>query len=212
LNIECNASGARIRDLTLYGFYMPSRRNPDSPTPPNAYQDGIRVWGKDARSTIENLVFDNVYVDKDLVTGRQRLEELIKLDDRSWSFVKNDVYRASAITTVEISATDRYGSEAPGDDAAFEIRRSGGGNDQPMTVRFVVRGSAQGGSDYAEIADSVTIAAGSSPATIRIRPLADTVREGVEYVLLALANKPLSTEFVLGADCQAMVSIVDGLE
>jgi hypothetical protein len=212
LSIECNASGAKIRDITLYGFYMPSRRNPDSPTPPNVYQDGIRVWGKDARSTIENLVFDNVYVDKDLVTSRQRLGELIKVDDRSWSFVKQDVYRASAITTVEISATDRYGSESPGDEAAFEIRRSGAGNDQPMTVRYVVRGSAEGGSDYAEIADSVTIAAGSSTAAIRIRPSADTAREGVEYVLLSLRNKPLSTEFVLGPDCQAMVSIVDGGE
>lgn len=209
LSIDCNATGAHIYDVTLYGFHMPSRRNPDSPTPPNTYQDGIRVWGADAASSIDNLVFDNVYVDSNLVTGRQRLGELIKVDSRSWAFVNNDSYRSSAITTVEISATDRLGAERPADDAVFEIRRSGAGTAQAMTVHYRVRGSALGGADYAAVADSVRIAAGSTTATIRIRPVADTVREGVEHVLVSLLNKPLSTEFVLGADWQAMVSIVD---
>src|SRR5205814_845958 len=67
---------------------------------------------------------------------------------------------APSLPTVTDTASDANASES-GDTGAFTITRTGG-TASALTVNYSLNGSASNGSDYQQLGNSVTIAAGSS--------------------------------------------------
>lgn len=59
---------------------------------------------------------------------------------------------------------------------------------QAQTVHFVVAGTAINGNDYPLTADSIVIPAGQSSANLLISPVVDGAPEGVEYMVIYLAD------------------------
>ena len=56
-----------------------------------------------------------------------------------------------------------------------------------MTVNYSLGGSASNGSDYQQLGNSATIAAGSSSAIVTVTPIDDSSVEGAETVVLTLS-------------------------
>ena len=90
--------------------------------------------------------------------------------------------------TVSITAGDPNASEVGPDNGAFTITRSGS-TTAALTISYSVSGSATSKTDYSELSGSVTIAAGSSSATVTVTPVQDTLNsEGSETVVLSLSS------------------------
>jgi hypothetical protein len=107
---------------------------------------------------------------------------------------------------VSITAGDSAASEAPGDPGQFTISRSVV-TTRPLTVRYAVSGTANGGVDYTRLYGRVTIPAGQASVTINLVPREDTAVEGSEIVTLTLLND--LNYGVDGANGSATVTIAD---
>jgi hypothetical protein len=73
--------------------------------------------------------------------------------------------------------------------ATLSIRRSAP-LASALTVRFTAGGAAVSGQDFTPLAGSVVLPAGVASATFQIIPLADTLAEGTEELLVSLAGDP----------------------
>src|SRR5262245_13683000 len=105
------------------------------------------------------------------------------------SFISHPALAAD-LPTISVMASDPRAAEAGGDPATFALMREAAPMDKPLTVFFTVSGTATNGADYARIEQSVTFAANSPVATVVVKPIADTLTEGTETVVLALDAKP----------------------
>jgi hypothetical protein len=70
----------------------------------------------------------------------------------------------------------------------FTVSRSGD-TTAPLTVHYELGGTAENGTDYEPIPDSVTIPGGSRSASILVTPLQDTHVEVAETVVLTLVEE-----------------------
>lgn len=100
----------------------------------------------------------------------------------------------SSMSTVSVVASDPLATE-PGDanvrdTGTFTISRHGPTNMQ-LLVFFILGGTGLNGVDYAEIQSPVTIPAGERAARVTVDPVADSLVEGEERVILRLAPSPL---------------------
>ena len=75
-----------------------------------------------------------------------------------------------------------------------------------LTVNFTVGGTATAGTDYGAIGTSVLIPGGASSETITITPIADTLNEGSETVILTLAS---GSGYSVGNPSTATVTIAN---
>jgi hypothetical protein len=107
--------------------------------------------------------------------------------------------------TITVAFTDSTASEDGPDSATFEVRRDSPGSD-PLTVNYLIGGTAQNGIDYTEIPGMVTIPAGSTSAATTITPIPDSLAEGNETVTIQLA---LSSSYKAGTPQAAFVIIED---
>ncbi len=111
------------------------------------------------------------------------------------------------LPAVSITALDNGASEPGSDTATFRVTRSGVTN-SPLTVNYMVGGSAVNGADYNSLSNFVVIPAGSSNGMIVLNPRDDTAAEGSEFVSLTLFetagyNANLSNAVVTVADNEA---------
>lgn len=113
-------------------------------------------------------------------------------------------------TTVSIVATDPNGSEPGADDGLFTVTLAGGklAPAAGIQVNYAVTGNATAGSDYAALSGSVTIADGSSSATIAVDVLNDQLLEPTETVTVTLTGTN-SASVTVGSPNAASVSIAD---
>ena len=109
------------------------------------------------------------------------------------------------LPAVSISATDAAAAEAGQDPGRFTVTRTGD-TAAALTVQYTRGGSATNGSDYANLATSVTIPAGAASAVITVTPVDDAVVEAAETVVLTLAG---DASYVLGSPSTATVTIAD---
>ncbi|BAY20472.1 putative peptidase [Calothrix sp. NIES-2100] len=111
--------------------------------------------------------------------------------------------------TVTISATDDNAGETLATQVAnpgqFTLTRTGN-IDSALTVNYTVAGTATNATDYNQLTNSVTFAAGSSTAIINLAPIDDLEFEGNETVVLTLAT---DANYNLGTVNTASVNIVD---
>jgi archaellin len=75
-----------------------------------------------------------------------------------------------------------------------------------FTVNYTIGGTATKKTDYNNLKDTVTFAAGSSKVNININPIDDTTVEGSESVILTLAN---NANYTIGTGNSATVTIAD---
>jgi hypothetical protein len=104
---------------------------------------------------------------------------------------------------VQITATDPTATEAGLTTGTFTVTRTGP-TTAALTVRYTVSGTATPNSDYRALSGSVIIPAGATSATIIVTPLNDTVMEGPETVVVALAA---GTGYTVGTARTATVTI-----
>jgi len=111
---------------------------------------------------------------------------------------------AADLPVVQITASTPTATES-GTTGTFTVTRTGD-TSQPLTVGYTVSGTATPGADYTTLPGAVTIAAGDTSATVTVTPIADTVPEPTETVILTLAPSNLYT---LGSPATASVDLFD---
>jgi hypothetical protein len=120
------------------------------------------------------------------------------------------VREPSDLPVVRILATDPIAREGTDNTATFRIRRPGPTN-APLTVFYVIRGTASNGVDYVTIPSSLTIPAGRRGARIVVTPINDNLPERIETVLLRLTQPPGDppTTYEIGRPARAGAIILD---
>jgi subtilisin family serine protease len=124
------------------------------------------------------------------------------------------------LPVVTIEATDAEAAETnPGqtpNPGRFTLTRTGS-TTHALTVKYSIGGTAIGGTDYTIGGTStsvnftnrmgtVTFAAGASTVDILVNPIDDTLKEGLETVVLTLASDP---NYQIGTSNTATVNIID---
>src|SRR5262245_25453745 len=117
---------------------------------------------------------------------------------------------SNTLPIVTIVATDPEAVEGTNSLGAinsgrFTIYRTGGAN-QPLTVGLRIGGTASNGFDYAELASTAIIPAGTVGAEISVRPIDDNLIEDKESVILSLVS---NATYRLGSQSSATVFIYD---
>jgi hypothetical protein len=133
--------------------------------------------------------------------------DAIFLDDTgmirdNFTIVKGD---STGLPVVTLTAPDPNASEAGSNPGSFSVSRTGN-TDAALTVNYAIGGTARNGRDYEPLLTSVTIAPGSSTASITVTPIDDAIPQGNETVIIALAS---DASYTLGASRSAMVIITD---
>ena len=90
--------------------------------------------------------------------------------------------------TISVVATDANAFENTGDAATFTLTRVNGNAKNSITVNYTLSGKATSEVDYKKVTGKVTFAAGQETATVEIEPIADTIVEGIESVVLTIDN------------------------
>jgi hypothetical protein len=135
-------------------------------------------------------------------------------NDNNSSFSAPVEIRVGADTppVVNVATTDCFAVEPSSTNtanpAAFLLLRSGPTNSS-LTVRYSLSGVAQNGVDYERLNGSAVIAAGRSSVVVSVVPLADSIREGMETVVLQIDAQ---ADYVIGRQGRAVAVIADTLE
>jgi hypothetical protein len=106
---------------------------------------------------------------------------------------------------VRFYVDDPGAAETRPDAGRFTIARDGS-TATPLTVYYLVGGTATPGTDYAPLPGSLTIPAGRSSATIDVVPIDDRSVEQIEIVVLSLSPRP---SYSVVTPASATVTIVD---
>ena len=115
--------------------------------------------------------------------------------------------------TLRIGASDSTASEPGSDGGQFQMMLFPT-LPTPLTVRYVLGGTAQAGADYVTLPGSVVIPAGVSSASIPVSVLDDALVEGRETIILSVVSDPAYQVQTSGAtitihdDEQPTVSLV----
>ncbi len=112
---------------------------------------------------------------------------------------------AGATPVVNVTATDGSAAEGGTDPGAFTISRTGAIT-APLTVAYVLGGTASSADFTIASADTVTIPAGQVSATILVEPIDDDEIEGAETVTLTVVD---GAAYDVGAFNSAAVTIAD---
>jgi serine protease len=134
----------------------------------------------------------------------------IEVRQRSGSTHYNLTASATPILpVVTIQATDATAAETnPGqtpNPGRFTLTRTGS-TTHALTVNYTISGTATNGRDYNNLTGTVTFAAGASTVDILVNPIDDTLKEGLETVVLTLASDP---NYQIGTSNTATVNIID---
>ncbi|MCY2966854.1 MAG: metallophosphoesterase [Planctomycetota bacterium] len=105
-----------------------------------------------------------------------------------WSSRIEPVEARQLLSSISVFATDAFASEGDGT-GTFVVSRDGS-LAQPLSVNYVVGGSASAGADYQSIGSSVTIPAGLSSISIPLIPIQDSLTEPIETVTVSLGSVP----------------------
>ncbi|QFZ92723.2 Calx-beta domain-containing protein [Synechococcus elongatus PCC 11802] len=92
-----------------------------------------------------------------------------------------------ALPVISVIASDAIAAEGGSNTSTFTLSRTGS-TTQALTVAYTLAGTATNGSDFSQLSGSVTFAAGSNTATVTLSPINDSLVEGDETVVLAIAN------------------------
>ena len=103
-----------------------------------------------------------------------------------------------------INATDPSASENPLDSGSFTVSLNAVNNGDPLTVNYIVGGTATPGADYTAFSGTVIIPNGQQSASLTVTPVDDAEEEPVETVILTLSS---GTGYTVGEPSSATVNI-----
>ncbi len=110
---------------------------------------------------------------------------------------------AASVPVVSVVAFDAAASETGPDLGTFRFTRTGSPT-SPLTVTYLVTGTAVNGTDYQAIPLTVTFLAGQATADVFVIPTADGIVEGVETVIVTLTD---GATYDLGAPATATATV-----
>ncbi len=141
------------------------------------------------------------------VPGTYQAQLLVRDNDGGIGVTSTPITVGSGtgLSTVTVTATDATASEPGTDTGTFTINRVGDTN-VPLTVNYVIGGTATAGSDYTALSGSATIPAGWAFITIPLIPIDDAAVEGSETVTLTLSN---NASYLIGSPNSALITLVD---
>lgn len=112
-----------------------------------------------------------------------------------------------ATTVVAVNASDASASETGADSGTFTVSRTGADISAPLTVAYMLTGSATAGADYLPVlSGEIIIPANSASVPVLVTPVDDGDIEGNETVLFTLVA---GNTYVLGNPDNASVTIAD---
>ncbi len=117
----------------------------------------------------------------------------------------------STLPTVTIKATDPIAKE-PTDNGEFTVYRANSTSTAPLTVYYMVTGTATNGTDYVRLTGTVTIPGGAVSAKIPVVVRDDNLREGAETVTATITDPcygPVPCVYNIGTPKSATVTIYD---
>jgi hypothetical protein len=107
--------------------------------------------------------------------------------------------------TVTVTASDVFASEPGANTGRFTFARTGD-TSAVLVVHYAISGTATPGGDYAALAGTATIPAGSTNLDVVVTPLDDPTPEGDETVTVTITN---NAAYLIGAPPAATVIIQD---
>ena len=87
---------------------------------------------------------------------------------------------------VRVFANQPNVSEGSANPVSFTVVRQGGSLQQPLNVNYALTGEATNGVDYQNLNGTITIPAGANSANLLVTPIADSIVEGDESLILEL--------------------------
>jgi hypothetical protein len=153
-------------------------------------QSGATSWGDFAKLH---------RMDEPLATAYRYNAVVAAADGSLWSSTP-----APALPVVTVSAADGAAAEAGRDSGTIRFIRSGGDLTTPLSVNYVVGGTATAGGDYERLSGAVTFAAGATTADVTILPIDDITVERPESVTVTLSA---GTDYAPGSTLQGEVTI-----
>lgn len=113
------------------------------------------------------------------------------------------------VPVVRIEAVDPHATEPQPllpafDSARFRLYREGGDLMRSLTVRYHVGGTASNGVDYIRLPGQITFAPGRHAVELVVQPLADSLGEETESVVIELVQPDCITAAQPGPDCYAV--------
>ena len=112
------------------------------------------------------------------------------------------------VPTVTVSASDASAAEAGADTATYTFTRSGA-TTAPLTVNYLMSGTASDGVDYGTLGTSVTFPIGAATATLTLTPIDDGFAEGSETATLTV--QPNAAYSAGGASATATIADDDSI-
>jgi parallel beta-helix repeat protein len=112
----------------------------------------------------------------------------------------------TGLPTVTVLATDANAGEARAGTGTFTVNRTGS-TSGPLTVSYLVGGTATAGQDYTALSGSLTIAGGQSSSALIVAPFNDVRPEATETVVVTLVG---GSSYSVGSPSSATVMIADG--
>jgi subtilisin family serine protease/subtilase family serine protease len=125
-------------------------------------------------------------------------------DDDGDTAMDNVVVTVDPANQVTVTASTVQAAEAGATVGVFTVARTGD-TSMPLTVHYLVGGTALAGTDYLSLQGSVTIQAGSSTAPVIVTPIDDAIVESDESVILTVSA---NAAYGLGSPIAATVTIV----
>ncbi len=107
--------------------------------------------------------------------------------------------------TISVAVTDSTCSEASSNDGVFTFTRKGDRR-SALTVNYSLAGTAVNGTDYTSMTGTFNLNADSVTATVSIDPTDDSICEGDETAIAAVAQ---GAGYVVGAPSEATITISD---
>ena len=111
----------------------------------------------------------------------------------------------AGVPTVTLTATQPTATEVGNTPGVVTVTRTGS-TAQPLTVNYLLDGSAIPDTDYVDPPRSVVLPVGASSATITVTPIDDALSENDETVIITLREDP---SYAMGTPSNATVTIVN---
>ncbi len=121
----------------------------------------------------------------------------------------------SVVASDQEAGEDLVGDRRVINSAVFVVSRAGG-KDIELPVYYSLSGTAENGKDYARLSGKVILSKGSKSAEIVVAPILDSLKEGLEYVVITV-EPPVCVKifppppecYLVGRENQAKAALAD---
>ena len=158
-----------------------------------------QLEGPNATNFVKNISFRDFYQRGKLMTSASAADLNFKGPN-----VSNVTFDTSTTPVIDIKAASLMAYRNGSNTGKFTISRTGGSTVEPLTVKYVIHGTAINGMDYTAIPDSVVIPSGSETTDIIITPDPTNTADYYKTVVISLSSH---VDYILGPDFHSVVTV-----